>query len=651
MRALLVERLVHRFAAAADRLGVAGSGAGIAVGPLRLGEIDPPSLPGPRLAPGHAPPLRDLRHRTSRRSTGRARISSRTSSRFPFVPGHEVVGVVTDGPDAGRRVVIEPVLSCVVRGIEPLCPSCAVGRTGALRTDRLRSPAPGTADGLLRGHRRRVVRRAGGRHEAQLHLVPDEMRDEAAVMVEPAACAVHAALARPGSVPGERRRRPRRRDGRALHARGPPARTRCPRHCCRVAKYPVQQTVRRGLRCRRGRRAGRARPGGAPHDRDTRLGVHRGRDRAPRRRARTSSSTASGSARSIAEALEVVRPGGRIVLVGMPGIVRVDLAPLWQREVALVGAYAYGTEDVPRAPTDLRARLRARREAAARAARLRPLPSGTLRGSVRHAASAGRRGSVKMVFDIRREDPGWRRPAVSAASKRRVPRGTRDWRRACEPEARIRTRGRPVDTPDAVLARRGLPVRAAARGLPGRLRRPSPSTGWPTPMPPIRHALEHPLGDTAPLSALLRPGMRLTIAFDDVSLPLPPMRRPDIRQRVIEAVLDVAAAAGVDDVVLIAALALHRRMTDDELRHALGDRVFDAFAPHGLLLQHDAEDPERPRPPRHDRKGRGRRDQPARRRERPSRLRQHQPCPRWTAATSPSRRGSPATGASVTTTT
>ena len=85
--------------------------------------------------------------------------------------------------------------------------------------------------------------------------------------------------------------------------------------------------------------------------------------------------------------------------------------------------------------------------------------------------------------------------------------------------------------------------------------------------------------------------MRLTIAFDDISLPLPPMRPPDNRQRVIEAVLDLAAEAGVDDVVLIAALALHRRMTDPELRHALGDRVFEAFAPHGLLLQHDAEDP------------------------------------------------------------
>ena len=56
--------------------------------------------------------------------------------------------------------------------------------------------------------------------------------------------------------------------------------------------------------------------------------------------------------------------------------------------------------------------------------------------------------------------------------------------------------------------------------------------------------------------------------------------------------LDLAAAAGVDDVHLIAALALHRRMTEDELRHAVGDRVYDAFAPHGLLYNHDAEDPD-----------------------------------------------------------
>src|SRR6202011_5047974 len=104
-------------------------------------------------------------------------------------------------------------------------------------------------------------------------------------------------------------------------------------------------------------------------------------------------------------------------------------------------------------------------------------------------------------------------------------------------------------------------------------------------------ALNNPVGDREPLPALLRPGMRLTIAFDDISLPLPPMQRPDIRQMVIEQVLDMAADAGVDDVALIVALALHRRMTEPELRHAIGDRIYDAFAPNGLLTQHAAENP------------------------------------------------------------
>ena len=98
-----------------------------------------------------------------------------------------------------------------------------------------------------------------------------------------------------------------------------------------------------------------------------------------------------------------------------------------------------------------------------------------------------------------------------------------------------------------------------------------PLEGLPDPNGAIRNALEHPV-DSDPLPALLRPGMKLTIAFDDISLPLPPMKQPDVRQRVIEAVLDLAAAEGVDDVHIIAALALHRRMTPAELRHALDAR-------------------------------------------------------------------------------
>ena len=47
----------------------------------------------------------------------------------------------------------------------------------------------------------------------------------------------------------------------------------------------------------------------------------------------------------------------------------------------------------------------------------------------------------------------------------------------------------------------------------------------------IRYALNHPLGSD-PLYAKLRPGMKVTIAVDDISLPLPPMTTPDIRQRI-----------------------------------------------------------------------------------------------------------------------
>ena len=155
----------------------------------------------------------------------------------------------------------------------------------------------------------------------------------------------------------------------------------------------------------------------------------------------------------------------------------------------------------------------------------------------------------------------------------------------------LRPQRRQTDTAAAVPPRRQLPARKApGRSHPGDL----PSRAAPGPARPRSgdsSPLLEPIDDD-PLPELLKPGMKLTIAFDDISLPLPSMRKPDIRQRIIEQVLDMAAAAGVDDVHLIAALALHRRMTEDELRHALGDRVYDAFAPQGALYNHDAEDPD-----------------------------------------------------------
>ena len=64
-----------------------------------------------------------------------------------------------------------------------------------------------------------------------------------------------------------------------------------------------------------------------------------------------------------------------------------------------------------------------------------------------------------------------------------------------------------------------------------------PIRGLPHPDRAIRDALDNPI-DSEPLRARLFPGMKLTIAFDDISLPLPPMRRPDVRQRAAHAAPD-----------------------------------------------------------------------------------------------------------------
>lgn len=105
----------------------------------------------------------------------------------------------------------------------------------------------------------------------------------------------------------------------------------------------------------------------------------------------------------------------------------------------------------------------------------------------------------------------------------------------------------------------------------------------------IHDALHHPV-DSDPLPSLLFAGMRLTIAFDDISTLLPTPQRPDVRQRIIEQVLTLAADAGVDDVVLISANAFHRRLTASELEAIVGERVFRSFFGEGLLVNHDAED-------------------------------------------------------------
>src|SRR3989449_2876251 len=120
---------------------------------------------------------------------------------------------------------------------------------------------------------------------------------------------------------------------------------------------------------------------------------------------------------------------------------------------------------------------------------------------------------------------------------------------------------------------------------------PNPTIpGLPDRAAAIHYALAHP-EEMEPLAALLQPGMRVTIAIDDISLPLPKMPRPDIRETVLTIVLELLAEKRIDDVHIIIATSFHRRMAPFEIRHAVGPKIFREYYP-GRLYNHDGEAPD-----------------------------------------------------------
>jgi threonine dehydrogenase-like Zn-dependent dehydrogenase len=119
---------------------------------------------------------------------------------FPAVLGHEVVAIVEEagvasGVSPGQRVVVDPVISCTVRELEP-CRACRDGRPSLC----VRAAEGALAPGLLVGYCRDLP---GGwsdtmlAHASQLYPVPDALSDEVAVLVEPFSVALHAVLAGP----------------------------------------------------------------------------------------------------------------------------------------------------------------------------------------------------------------------------------------------------------------------------------------------------------------------------------------------------------------------------------------------------------------------------------------------------------------------
>ncbi|HJP25499.1 MAG TPA: zinc-binding dehydrogenase [Acidimicrobiales bacterium] len=402
MKALQFRRNLPRYAAAR----VAGSitpGRGASAGPLKLVDLDTSRTPGPDWVRVR-PRLSGICGSDLATVDGRSARYFEPLVSFPFVPGHEVVGDL----DNGSRVVLEPVLGCVSRNLDPTCTPCAEGHLGNCEHTSFGDLGPGIQIGSCHDT-------GGGwstafnAHPSQLHPVPETLDDEAAVMVEPTACGVHAALmaevpeggvvavlgagtlglvtlaalrahATPGTVVATARYPEQRRQAAALGA----------------DQVVAPDEIRRAVRRITGSRAiGAPGLGETPTEGlvDRLTG---GADVVI---------DCVGSSSSLTDALAIVRPRGRIVLVGMPAEVSLELTPLWHREITLVGAYTYGTETLPdgteRRTFDLAADL----VGAASLGSLvsAPYPLARYRDALEHAASAGRRGATKIAFDLRDE--------------------------------------------------------------------------------------------------------------------------------------------------------------------------------------------------------------------------------------------------------
>ena len=121
---------------------------------------------------------------------------------FPQVLGHEVVADVVElGPDArgvevGQRVVLDPWLTCVTRGVDPVCPACAAGDLSLCWSFTTGDISPGLHTGV-------AADATGGcadlmpAHPSMLHPVPDEVDDEHAVFADPFAVSLHSVTRHP----------------------------------------------------------------------------------------------------------------------------------------------------------------------------------------------------------------------------------------------------------------------------------------------------------------------------------------------------------------------------------------------------------------------------------------------------------------------
>jgi threonine dehydrogenase-like Zn-dependent dehydrogenase len=137
---------------------------------------------------------------------------------FPAVLGHEIlasvkeVGPAAGGLETGRRVTVDPMIACRVRGWDAAhqCRSCREGRHSTCENAGEEGPlmvgGEAFAPGLSQGYHRSLPGGWGEEilaHRSQVFPVDEALEDHAAVLVEPLAVGMHAVLNAPPADPSE----------------------------------------------------------------------------------------------------------------------------------------------------------------------------------------------------------------------------------------------------------------------------------------------------------------------------------------------------------------------------------------------------------------------------------------------------------------
>lgn len=126
---------------------------------------------------------------------------------FPQVLGHEVVAeVVSLGPAArgvevGQRVVLDPWLTCVTRGVTPPCAACEAGDHSLCWSFTAGDLTAGLHTGVSSDATGGFAERMPA-HPSMLHAVPEALTDEEAVLADPFSVSLHSVTRHPPPAGG-----------------------------------------------------------------------------------------------------------------------------------------------------------------------------------------------------------------------------------------------------------------------------------------------------------------------------------------------------------------------------------------------------------------------------------------------------------------